>query len=360
MSNSGVNPLWPHGRFAKHRKHIGAVAGVAIISCLLPIILLAQKVTEEQTDPNLLVRAVVNNELRINQQDRSHWMYRDQRQEARKSTVKEVIETKNCEVDLLVSSNGQLLTPEQRQKENERLEKLVTDPEAQRKKMKEGQEDDRKAAEMFKMLPDAFLYQYKQSGQSLILLSFTPNPRFHPPTREAQVFHEMEGTMLVDAREKRLVELDGELAQNVQFLGGLIGHLDKGGRFSVKRAEVIPGHWETTLIKVQMTGKVIIFKSISLQQMESMTDFDRVPEDLSPLQAADLLKQQDLQHSAAKQFLPGSNWHQSYATNNLKESQMSAFRAVRNALGTASLIFAGYVLLTSLKDSWRYVKISRM
>jgi hypothetical protein len=276
------------------KTQLGAAVHIAIISCLMPVTLFAQEVAEEPTDPNQLVRAVINNEIRINQQDHSHWMYRDQRQEAKKSTVKEVIEANDCDVDLLVSSNGQLLTPEQRQKENERVEKLVNNPEAQRKKMKEGREDDRKAAEMFKMLPDAFLYQYKQKEPSLTLLSFTPNPSFHPPSREAQVFHEMEGTMLVDAREKRLVELDGQLSQDVQFWGGLIGHLDKGGRFSVKRDEVAPGHWETTLIKVQMTGKVIIFKSISLQQMESMTDFHRVPEDLSPLQAADLLKQQDL------------------------------------------------------------------
>jgi hypothetical protein len=275
------------------KAQLGAAAGVAIISCLIPATLFPQKVAEDQPDPSQLVRAVINNELKINQQDRSHWMYRDQREEAKKSTVKEVIETKDCDVDLLVSSNGQILTPEQRQKENERIEKLASDPEAQRKKMKEGQEDDRKAMEMFKMLPDAFLYQYKQKERFLVLLSFTPSPAFHPPSREAQVFHAMEGTMLVDAREKRLVELEGELAQDVQFLGGLIGHLNKGGRFSVKRAEVVPGHWETTLIKIQMTGKVVIFKSISLQQMEAMTDFHRVPEDLSPLQAADLLRKQD-------------------------------------------------------------------
>ena len=85
----------------------------------------------------------------------------------------------------------------------------------------------------------------------------------------------------------------GHLAQDVKFFGGLIGHLDKGGRFSVKRAEVGPGHWETTLINVQMNGKVIIFKTISLKQTDSMTHFRQVPEDLSPPQAAEMLKKQD-------------------------------------------------------------------
>jgi adenine/guanine phosphoribosyltransferase-like PRPP-binding protein len=39
---------------------------------------------------------------------------------------------------------------------------------------------------------------------------------------------------------------------------------------------------------------------------------------------------------------------------------MRTLKAFRNVLGTAGLIFAGYVFLVSLKDSWRYIKISRM
>ncbi len=39
---------------------------------------------------------------------------------------------------------------------------------------------------------------------------------------------------------------------------------------------------------------------------------------------------------------------------------MSALKAIRNVLGTAGLILAGYVVLTSLKDSWRYLRISQM
>ena len=39
---------------------------------------------------------------------------------------------------------------------------------------------------------------------------------------------------------------------------------------------------------------------------------------------------------------------------------MSAFKVVRNTLGTVGLLFAGYVFLVSVKDSLRYIKISRM
>jgi hypothetical protein len=39
---------------------------------------------------------------------------------------------------------------------------------------------------------------------------------------------------------------------------------------------------------------------------------------------------------------------------------MSALRIVRNAVGTIGLLFAGYVFVMSVKDSWRYLKLSRM
>jgi hypothetical protein len=39
---------------------------------------------------------------------------------------------------------------------------------------------------------------------------------------------------------------------------------------------------------------------------------------------------------------------------------MSALRVVRNVVGTAGLLFAGYIFVSSLKDSLRYIKINRM
>lgn len=39
---------------------------------------------------------------------------------------------------------------------------------------------------------------------------------------------------------------------------------------------------------------------------------------------------------------------------------MAAIKVVRNILGTAGIIFASYVLIASLKDSVRYIKISSM
>lgn len=39
---------------------------------------------------------------------------------------------------------------------------------------------------------------------------------------------------------------------------------------------------------------------------------------------------------------------------------MCAIKAIRNVLGTASMVLAGYVIVMSLKDSLRYIRMSSM
>jgi hypothetical protein len=75
----------------------------------------------------------------------------------------------------------------------------------------------------------------------------------------------------------------------VKFGGGLLGHLEKGGRFAVKRAEISPSHWELTEITVNMQGKALLLKTISVQQKEVHADFQPVSDDLSLSGAAELL-----------------------------------------------------------------------
>lgn len=39
---------------------------------------------------------------------------------------------------------------------------------------------------------------------------------------------------------------------------------------------------------------------------------------------------------------------------------MSAFRVLRNVIGAAGMVFAGYIFLASIKDAGRYIRMSRM
>jgi hypothetical protein len=104
----------------------------------------------------------------------------------------------------------------------------------------------------------------------------------------------MDGEIWVDANQDRLVKISGRLIHDVRFAGGLLGHLDQGGRFEVMQSEVAPGHWEMTLLNVNLKGRVLLFKTIGVQRRERRSDFQRVPDNLTLAQAADILRRQTL------------------------------------------------------------------
>jgi hypothetical protein len=237
---------------------------------------------------NDLARRVITNELKF-QDDHTNWMYRLEKEEDGKKQVQEIIETKEGSLSRLVSINDQPLTAQQQQEEDQRVQDLMTSRSAKRKLQRVLDAETLQGRRLFKMLPDAFVFSRAGGDEKLVKLSFRPNPNFHPPSLEARVFHDMEGEMWVDCKQERLAAFSGRLTQDVKFGLGLLGHLDKGGHFEVKQAEVVPGHWDMTAMSVEMTGKALLFKSIGARKRENRRDFHQVSDDLTLTQAADIL-----------------------------------------------------------------------
>jgi hypothetical protein len=241
-------------------------------------------------DGNQLANEVVQNELNAQAEDQSLWRYREVREEGSKRELLEVIETRDGEVRRLLSVNGHILSPRERDIDDKRTKKFLSDSHKFQEKQKIRSEDADQERKLMTMLPAAFDYQYDGKDEHFIRLRFIPNPDFHPRGRESEVFHHMEGTMLVDLRRKRLAGLDGRLTEEVKFMGGLLGHLDRGGMFSVRQRDVGSGHWKMTMLHVQMNGKALLFKTIALHEKEEYTNFQPLPDNMTLEKAAELLK----------------------------------------------------------------------
>ena len=153
---------------------------------------------------------------------------------------------------------------------------------------------------MLKSFPDAFCFQLEKEAGNLLTLEFRPNPAFHPSTRAALVFHHLEGTLVVDASQKRLVEINGRLVSEVKFAGGLLGHLDKNGTFIVRQEYVGRGHWDLKYLNVEMNGKALFFKTITVREKKSVVDYCPLPHGASLQQAADFLTRDFGVHTASK------------------------------------------------------------
>jgi hypothetical protein len=145
---------------------------------------------------------------------------------------------------------------------------------------------------VIELLPRAFLFEYTGPSEGVqVRLSFRPNPAFTPASYEARIVHALGGTLVVNQRLKRLIEIDGQLIERVDFGYGLLGHVEKGGTFEIRREQVSETHWKTNLVEVHIQGKVLLFKNVTKDQRESRSDFRPVPQDISLAEAKVLLDQ---------------------------------------------------------------------
>ena len=280
-------------------RYSGHFIGFALMACtIVPASYAGDPPAVSSTNPAQLVRVVVGNELRSSEKDHSHWMYRDHDIEPGKNAVKQCVETSGGQLCRVLQRDGHVLTPQEQEQEKKHIHDVVSNPGEQKKKQKAQQEDDRKAAELVNMLPNGFLYEYDGEQGEYTRLKFRPNPDFSPPSREATVFHCMAGTMLIDRRQKRLADLRGTLIRNVDFGWGMLGRLNKGGTFEVRRQDVGENHWVTTLLDVHIYGKALFFKTINAEQHEVDDNFKRVPDRLTLAQGASMLDTPGLQASA--------------------------------------------------------------
>ncbi len=241
-------------------------------------------------DARAFVRAVVANELKADAIDHSRWMYRDDNKVPDKHTVKLVIQTADGDLSKTVEKDGHPLTAQEHKDDEQKMDGFVRDASVREKQKRDNEQDSEKAAAMTKLLPDAFLWTYAGQNGAFTTLNFKPDPKFSPPSRESRVFAAMEGTMLVQTKQKRIKQLKGKLTHDVDFGYGLLGKLEKGGTFEIERQQIAPGIWEITITHIHIQGHALIFKSIGEEQDEVTSEYHRTPASLSLADAAKMLK----------------------------------------------------------------------
>ncbi len=244
-------------------------------------------------NPRDLIKNAIENQLEeTTHPELSAWREKDIK--PKQTTVKQMVETPQGVIGRIISIDGKPLSPDQAAKEDARVNRLL-DPDQMRAKEKDQKEDEQRTIKLLRSIPDAFIFTYAgqeaaPNGDTLVNITFTPKPDFDPPTREALVFEGMKGTIVVDANALRLAKIDGTLFRDVNIGWGIIGHLDKGGRFIVEQAEVYPKHWDQTHMVLDFTGKALFFKTIRIKEDSTAWDFKPV-EKMSVQQALNFLKQ---------------------------------------------------------------------
>ena len=264
----------------------------ALLGCMLPATMWAQAAEPGMATTGLVTRALTN-ELHA-AQDPSHPMqYRLRKSSPRLTSTKQIVETKDGAVARLLSINDNAPSPDDRQKDDARLDGLLADPARQHRRKQTEQDDTGRALKVLRALPRAFIYEYAGSETSgsttLSRFSFTPNPKFSSADLELMVLTAMSGTLTIDATHERVVRLEGHLQQDVDIGWGILGRLNKGGWLTIEQADIGGGVWRITRFQMDMSGRVF-FKTRSFNTLEEESRFAPVPTGLSYQQAIQMLR----------------------------------------------------------------------
>jgi len=240
-----------------------------------------------------LVERAVAAEMRT-AQDTSHPMrYRLRKSSPRLTSVKEILETRDGAVARLLSIADRPLSAEDEEKEQARLDGLLSDPGRQRHRKQSQDDDTGRALKVLRALPEAFLYQFAGTGWGpagkVEKFTFKPNPQFNPPDLETQVLTALTGEIWIDAAQSRVTRLEGHLRQDVDFGWGILGRLNKGGWIVIDQADVGGRQWRIVRFQMVMSGRVL-FKNKSFDTVEEQTQFAPLPAALGYRQAIQMLR----------------------------------------------------------------------
>lgn len=254
-----------------------AVAGVALFPGA------SQAQTAQQ-----YMNAACSNELRqLN--SRSLWASTSERRADGHLYIERTVETVDGDVREIVSVDGHPPTGPDKARNDKVLQGLLSSARLRQEKHNHSLADHKTNADLLAAFPHMFLLEDRGTHNGTELIAFKPDPAYQPQGFEQRAIHEMTGTLRITKDTMRLAAIDARVAAAVQFGYGILGTLDQGGNVALERTEIAPGIWKTHHLKVDINGRVALFKTFTRREEETRGDWRPLPPDTTILQALTLL-----------------------------------------------------------------------
>jgi hypothetical protein len=201
-----------------------------------------------------------------------------------------VVETGQGKVRLLLEVDGVPVSAEKTEQERGRLAGILANPEEFSRTEEARMGDEAKSRRMLDDLDRGFILDNVELVDGVWHLNYHPNPNFSPSGIEERVLHGMSGWLAIDAKDLRLVHIEGRLPVDVSIGFGLLATIHAGSHFASDR-EFIDGHWRTTHVVTDIRGKAVLFKSVAKDSDLTRSDFHYLDPNITLTQAVALVEQ---------------------------------------------------------------------
>lgn len=281
---------------------------VAFLVCA-PLIFAAQTATPArpapsapQLDPRALAEQCAAKEAQLITHENSYLRYRMHVIDEKGDQLRDQIETPQGSVARLLERDGRALTPEEDAAEKGRLNYLLNNPAAFEHHIKNEQANKKMGIDLLKLMPEAMLWSYAPGQPSLpepfaapaapvgalIVLDFTPNPKWNPPTIPADALTGLAGRIWIDAQTQQMVYIEGSLIKPVNIGWGMVAHLYPGGKISIHQTPINSARWMVDHIVEQLNVRALMLKTIRQRLQYDTSTYQPVPS-MTYLQAIKLL-----------------------------------------------------------------------
>jgi hypothetical protein len=122
--------------------------------------------------------------------------------------------------------------------------------------------------------------------RTLMKFLLEPDPSYKPINRFAASFQHVHATLWVDEAQAQFARLEGDIATDIPFAGGVAGKVYHGGHVVMVQEEVAPGIWLPTLYNYEVDGRKFVF-AFGVHERTEITRYRRVG---PPPQAVEIMR----------------------------------------------------------------------
>jgi hypothetical protein len=186
------------------------------------------------------------------------------------TTDSESVTIDGVRIDRVVAKDGKPLTPEEAQKESDRIDKQVAKARERREHLaSEGKETDARGDEIIPVSRILELGAFSNprsvilDDRPTIVLDYAGDPNAKTHNQSEGIIRDLVGTVWIDEQDRVLVRGQGRFLHDFKIGGGLILNIHQGLTFDFHTTHVTGDVWLPSTIVGQGSARFLLFDSIN-------------------------------------------------------------------------------------------------
>ncbi len=270
------------------RRALRSLLTAALLSTLASTCRASSSDQQTQAEPAARewVQAAANNELGIiAEADLLPLRYQVRKVDAKGDTTRQMIESREGNVARLIARNGEPLTAAEDAAERQRLQADLDAPDAFLRHARHDRAARPYATELVRLMPTAMLWSFAPAGApgtgdgtTQVVLDFTPDPHFKPPSLVAEALTGIAGRVWIDKESRCVTRIQGRILHPVDFgWGGVFARINGGGTVALEQLKATDRRWVYSHLEEHLSIREVLVRTVAEDTVMTLSDVHPLP-----------------------------------------------------------------------------------